>query len=180
MLKDTLLHLAQNPRMREFAVNNRIARSAARRFVAGEVLDDAILATRELNRNGIQAALDFLGENVSDEKESRAATQDYNKAIDLIKKTGVDANISIKLTALGLDIARELCEENLRAILERAREQNIFVCIDMEGSAYTEQTVALTFAMHEQFAEVGTVIQSYLYRSSKDIEGLIRGFVSAW
>ncbi len=173
MLKDTLLNMAQSERMREFVIHNRIARNVARRFVAGETLDDAVLAARMLNQRNIQAALDFLGENVSDEQEARATTQDYIQALDLIKKTGVDANISIKLTALGLDLSRELCEANLHTILERARDHSIFVCIDMEGSAYTERTVDITLRMHERYEHVGTVIQSYLYRSRKDIEQLI-------
>ncbi len=173
MLKGTLLHMAQSSRMREFVTRNRLARNAALRFVAGETLDDAVLATRTLNQSGIQAALDFLGENVTVEQEARAATQDYIQALDLIKKTGVGANISVKLTALGLDISRELCEENLRTILERAKEHRIFVCIDMESSAYTERTVDITLRMHERYEHVGTVIQSYLYRSRKDIEQLI-------
>jgi proline dehydrogenase len=173
MLKDTLLNLAQSARMRDFVTNNRIARNASKRFVAGETLDDAVLAARTLNQRSIQAALDFLGENVTDERMARAATQDYIQALDLIKKTGIGANISIKLTALGLDISRDLCEENLRKILERARESAIFVCIDMEGSAYTERTLDITLRVHERYEHVGTVIQSYLFRSRKDIEQLI-------
>jgi proline dehydrogenase len=173
MLKDSLLYLAQNPRMKEFVTHNWLARNAARRFVAGETLDDAIQATHTLNKRGVQVALDLLGENVAAAEEARTATQNYIKALDLIKKTNADANISVKLTALGLDIADDLCEENLRAILDRARTLNIFICIDMEASPYTERTVDTTLRMHEHYDMVGTVIQSYLYRSQKDIEQLI-------
>ncbi len=173
MLKDTLLYMAQNERLRDFVVHNRMARSVARRFVAGETLDDATQATRTLNKRGIQVALDLLGENVSDEHEARASAQDYLKAIERIKQAGIGANISIKLTALGLDISQELCEENLVSILEQAGKYNIFVCIDMEGSAYTQQTVEMTLRMHQRFEHVGTVIQSYLYRSRKDVEQLV-------
>ncbi len=173
MLKDTLLYLAQNQQLRDFITHNKATRSVSRRFVAGEQLDEAVQATRVLNQRGIQVALDHLGENVSDEKEARAAAQDYINALGDIKKTGLDANVSIKLTALGLDISQELCERNVRTILEFARGASIFVCIDMEGSAYTEQTVNITLRMHQQFEHVGTVIQSYLYRSRKDVEQLI-------
>jgi proline dehydrogenase len=173
MLKDTLLYLAQNQQLRDFVTHNKVTRSVSHRFVAGEQLDEAIQATRVLNQGGIQVALDHLGENVSDEKEARAAAQDYINALEQIKKTGVDANISIKLTALGLDISRQLCEQNVRTILRLARGYGIFVCIDMEGSAYTEQTIDITLRMHQQFEHVGTVIQSYLYRSRKDVEQLI-------
>ncbi len=173
MLKDTLLYLAQNERIHEFVVQNRAARSVSHRFVAGETLGEALQVTRNLNQRGIQVALDHLGENVTDAREARAAAQDYISALDLIKQTGIGANISIKLTALGLDISRELCEENLQTILQRASEHATFVCIDMEGSAYTTRTIDITLRMHERFEHVGTVIQAYLYRSRKDIEQLI-------
>lgn len=173
MIKDTLLYLAQNQRMHNFVMHNSVTRGASRRFVAGEALDDAVQAAHTLNKQGLQVALDLLGENVTDDKETKVAAQDYIKAIDLIGRTHIDANISIKLTALGLDISRDLCEENLCNILEGANKQKTFVCIDMEGSDYTEQTVDMTLRVHERFEHVGTVIQSYLYRSRKDLEQLI-------
>ncbi|GHO75514.1 proline dehydrogenase [Ktedonobacter sp. SOSP1-85] len=173
MLKDTLLYLAQNQRMRDFVVQNPATRGVSRRFVAGETLEDAVQAVRILNQKGNPVALDFLGENVFQESEAREATQNYTAALNLIKQTGIDANISIKLTALGLDISQDLCEENLRSILDLAREYGIFVCIDMEASNYTEQTVAMALKAREQYEQVGTVIQSYLYRSKADIEKLI-------
>jgi proline dehydrogenase len=173
MLKDTLLYLAQNQRMHDFVVHNSITRNVSRRFVAGETLDDAVRAAHELNKQGLHVALDLLGENVTDDKETSVAVQDYLKAINLIERTHIDANISVKLTALGLDISKELCEENLRNVLEQADKQNIFVCIDMESSDYTERTIDMTLRMHEAFKNVGTVIQSYLYRSQEDLEQLI-------
>ena len=173
MLRDTLLYLAQNDHLREFVISNRATRSVSRRFVAGEALDDAIQATRVLNQRGMHVSLDHLGENVSDAREAKSAARDYITILDTIKQTGVDANISIKLTALGLDISQELCEENVCNILENAGEYPIFVRIDMEGSAYTEQTVDITLRMHQQFEHVGTVIQSCLYRSKQDVEQLI-------
>src|SRR5216683_6574082 len=165
MLKDTLLYLAQNRTLRDFVVHNRATRAVSRRFVAGEVLNDAIQATQVLNQRHLQVALDHLGENVSDTNQARAATQDYMTAIEQIKQTGVDANISVKLTALGLDVSQELCEQNLHTILEHAQQYSIFVCIDMEASAYTTQTIDITLRTHEQFEHLGTVIQSYLMRS---------------
>ncbi|GAC1433785.1 MAG: proline dehydrogenase [Ktedonobacteraceae bacterium] len=173
MLKDTLLYLAQNENLRNFVVHNKATRGVSRRFVAGEALDEAIQATRGLNKRGIRAALDLLGENVSSEQEAQAAALDYIAALDHIKQAGIDANISIKLTALGLDISQDLCEQNVQAILTHAQAQGTFVCIDMEGATYTEQTVDIALRMHKQFEQVGTVIQSYLHRSKKDIEQLI-------
>ena len=173
MLKDTLLYLAESRHVRDFVIHNRATRGITRRFVAGEELDDAIEATRVLNGRHLQVALDHLGENVAAAQEAKAAAQGYITALERIKQTGVDANISIKLTALGLDISQQLCEQNVRAILEHAKRNSIFVCIDMEGSAYTEQTVDITLRVHQEFEHVGTVIQSYLYHSKKDVEQLI-------
>ncbi len=173
VLRDTLLYLAQNERLHQFVISNRATRSVSRRFVAGEVLDDAIQATRVLNQRGMHVSLDHLGENVSEAREARSAARDYISILDTIKQTGVDANISIKLTALGLDISQELCEENVCNILENAQKYQIFVRIDMEASPYTEQTVDITLRMHQQFEHVGTVIQSCLYRSKKDVEQLV-------
>jgi proline dehydrogenase len=173
MLKRTLLYMAHNETVRRFVLNNRAARGVSRRFVAGEQLEEAIEAVRTLNSRGLHVSLDHLGENVGDEHEARAAAEDYMEILDRVKATGVDANISIKLTALGLDISAQLCEDNISHILEHAGQFPIFVRIDMEGSAYTERTVALTLRLHERFEHVGTVIQSCLYHSKKDVEQLI-------
>lgn len=172
MLKGTLLYLAHNDTMRNFVVHNRVMRVVSRRFVAGEVVDDAIEATRALNKMKMHVSLDHLGENVADAKEAMSAAQDYIAILDRIKQSGVDANISVKLTALGLDISQELCEQNVCRILEFAQQFPIFVRIDMEGSAYTEQTVDITLRMHKQYEYVGTVIQSCMHSSKKHIEQL--------
>ena len=173
MLKGTLLYLAQNTAVKDFVIHNRATRGVSRRFVAGEKLEDAISATRVLNARGLHVSLDHLGENVSDEREAVAAARDYITILDSIKQAGVDANISIKLTALGLDISQGLCERNVEQILAHAAQFPIFVRIDMEGSPYTERTVDITLRMHERFEHVGTVIQSCLYRSKDDVEQLI-------
>ncbi|GAC1656558.1 MAG: proline dehydrogenase [Ktedonobacteraceae bacterium] len=174
MLRDTLLYLAQNDNLRAFVTSNRATRGVSRRFVAGEALDEAIQVTRVLNKKGMHVSLDHLGENVSDAKEARAATQDFTTSLEVIKQNNVDANISIKLTALGLDISQELCEQNVQRILECANQYSIFVRIDMESSMYTDQTLDITLRMHERFEHVGTVMQSCLYRTRKDVEQLIR------
>jgi len=173
MLKGTLMYLAHNGTMRNFVIHNRATRAVSRRFVAGEVVEDAIEATRALNKESMHVSLDHLGENVSDAKEAMSAAQDYIAILDCVKQASVDANISIKLTALGLDISQELCEQNVCRILEHAQQVPIFVRIDMEGSAYTEQTVDITLRMHKQYEHVGTVIQSCMHSSKKDVEQLI-------
>jgi proline dehydrogenase len=173
MLKGTLLYLAQNNNVRNFVISNRATRGVSRRFVAGEELDEAVQVTRVLNQKGLHVSLDHLGENVSDEREAKVTAQSYSATLDTIQQSGIDANISIKLTALGLDISQELCEQNVRDILERAQQHSIFVRIDMEASDYTERTVDISLRMHEQFEHVGTVIQTCLYRSKKDVDQLI-------
>lgn len=173
MLKSTLLYMAQNESVRKFVMNNRATRGVSRRFVAGEQLDEAIEVTRALNEKKLSVSLDHLGENVSDEQEALAATQDYIQILDTIKASGTQANISIKLTAIGLDVSADICDKNVIQILERAQQFPIFVRIDMESSAYTERTVATTLRLHERFEHVGTVIQSCLYRSKQDIEQMI-------
>src|SRR2546429_1454181 len=121
----------------------------------------------------MHVSLDHLGENVSEAKEAISAAQDYIAILDRIQQAGVDANISVKLTALGLDISQELCEQNVRRILEHAQQYPIFVRIDMEGSAYTGKTVDITLRMHKEFEHVGTVIQSCMYSSKDDVAQLV-------
>src|SRR5579871_4438098 len=166
MLRGTLLYLANQERIRHFVTHNRLARGSARRFVAGETLEEALQATRTLNQSGLSVSLDHLGENVS-------AANDYILILDAIKQSSLNANISIKLTALGLDIDNAICEANVRRVLDRAKSYGIFVRVDMEGSAYTERTLEMVARLRQDYEEVGTVIQSCLYRSPKDIERLI-------
>jgi proline dehydrogenase len=173
MLRGTLLYLANQGSIRHFVTHNRVARRSARRFVAGETLDEALQATRVLNQQGLSVSLDHLGENVNEAAEARRAASDYIQILDAIKQTRLDATISIKLTALGLDIDAALCEENVRSVLDRAKSYNIFVRIDMEAAAYTERTLDLVATLRQDYEQVGTVIQSYLYRSPKDVEALI-------
>ena len=144
VLRDTLLYLAQNDNLREFVVSNRATRGVSRRFVAGEQLDEAIAVARQLNAGGMHVALDHLGENVAAEREAQAAARGYCDILDAIEQNRIDANISIKLTALGLHISQELCQQNLHSILEQAHRQQIFERIDMEGSAYTDRTMDIT------------------------------------
>ncbi|HXX77441.1 MAG TPA: proline dehydrogenase family protein [Ktedonobacteraceae bacterium] len=172
MLKGTLLYLAHNDAMRNFVIHNQATRAVSRRFVAGEVIDDAIEATRAINKMKMHVSLDHLGENVTDAKEAISAAQDYIAILDRINQAGVDANISVKLTALGLDISQELCEQNVCQILEYAQQFPIFVRIDMEASAYNERTVDITLRMHQKYEHVGTVIQSCMHSSNKHVQQL--------
>lgn len=143
------------------------------RFVAGESVEQAIRVVREFNQRGMAVTLDLLGEGVLEGTEAERAALDYRSLLDAIAESGARSTISIKLTQIGLDISRRECSRNLRLILERARELENFVRIDMEGSRYTEDTIAVFRDAYAEFARhVGIVIQAYLYRSEADVREL--------
>lgn len=172
MIRNALLYLSNQPRVFKFVKTNRIAKSFASRFVAGETLDSAVPAVRELNRRGITASLDLLGESVHNEQEARAAGGEYLKILDRIAREKLDANVSVKLTAMGLDVSEELCVSIMRDVLERARKYDSFVRLDMEASSYTQKTLELfENRLYPEFrGTVGVVLQSYLYRTHADVE----------
>ncbi|MGH7688054.1 MAG: proline dehydrogenase family protein [Gemmatimonadaceae bacterium] len=172
MFRSTLLYLSNQPRVFRFVRKNRFAKSFASRFVAGERLDDAVTAVRALNAKGISASLDLLGESVHNEQEARAARDEYLTVLDRINTERLDCNVSVKLTAMGLDISEELCVAIMRDILERAQRYGTFVRVDMESSAYTERTLRLfEERLYPGFKQhVGVVLQSYLYRTFADVE----------
>ncbi|HLY31674.1 MAG TPA: proline dehydrogenase family protein [Ktedonobacterales bacterium] len=173
MLKESMLYLARQEGIRTFVIANPTTRRVARRFVAGEELSDALAVARTLNQRHISASLDLLGENVSVASEARATADNYMRTLDAIQAMGVEANISVKLTALGLDLGDDLCRANLTRVLQRAQEYGSFVRVDMEGSDYTRRTLNLVVDLHQQFDNVGTVIQSCMYRSPDDVALLI-------
>ena len=175
MLRALLLYLSNQPTIFRFVRNNRLAKGFARRFVAGETLDDALDAVRALNAAGISASLDELGESVTNEKEARGTRDSYLRTLDSIAAAKLNANVSVKLTALGLDISEELCVGHMQDLLERARHHGTFVRIDMESSGYTERTLRLfEERFYPSFREhVGIVVQSYLYRTWSDVERAI-------
>jgi proline dehydrogenase len=158
----------------DFVKSNKLARKLASRFVAGETIDSAIEAAKVLNQDGTMVSLDLLGESVSSREETVAARNEVLQILDAISETGVVGNVSVKLTQLGLDIDRTLCIENMSHILDRARELDIFVRIDMESTEYTERTLDIFKELHDMYGNlVGIVIQSYLHRSAGDIEMLV-------
>ena len=175
MLRSTLLYLSNQPRVFKFVRNNRLARAFARRFVAGETLDDAIAAVRALNARGITASLDELGESVHNEAEATATRDHYLAILDRIAADKLDANVSVKLTALGLDISEDLCIRLMRDLLERAKQRGSFVRIDMESTAYTERTLEIfAKSFYPQYRDhVGVVLQSYLRRTAADVDRTI-------
>ncbi len=172
MLRSTLLYLSSQPRIFRFVRHNRLAKKFASRFVAGETLDEALSAVRVLNAKGITASLDLLGESVNNEREARSAANDYLCILDRIHQQQLDANVSVKLTAMGLDISEELCVSIMHDVLGRAQAYSTFVRLDMESSAYTEQTLRLfEDRLYPAYkSNVGIVLQSYLYRTWSDVE----------
>ncbi len=175
MLRGTFLWLSERETVFDFVKGNRLARGIASRFVAGETVEDAVRAGRALNAEGTTVSLDLLGESVRSADETRTARDQVIDAIEALVDGGIDGNVSIKPTQLGLDIAFDLCLENMRAVLRRAEEPGVFIRMDMEGSDYTEPTLRL-FLDHLQpeFGDLtGVVIQSYLHRSAADIERLV-------
>jgi len=175
MLRRTFLYLSEQPRVFAFIRGNRLARRLASRFVAGETLDSAAAAVRELNAKGISASLDLLGESVTKADEARACAASVVEILERIAADKLDCNVSVKLTQLGLDLDRALCVENVRRIVDRGRDLGISVRIDMESSAHTQRTLDLfeQDLLPVYGDRVGIVIQSYLRRSAADIDRLI-------
>ena len=172
MLRSALLYLSSQQQIFKFVRHNKLAKSFANRFVAGETLDTALSAVARLNSRSITASLDLLGESVHNEAEARAAGQAYITMLDRIHERKVDANVSVKLTAMGLDISEELCVAIMHKILQRARDYGSFVRIDMESSEYTQRTLDLfDQRLYPGYREnVGIVLQSYLYRTFADVQ----------
>jgi proline dehydrogenase len=169
VLRASFLFLSHRRGLQRFVTRQRLTASLAYRFVAGDRLDDAVRVMHELNRRGWSGSLDHLGENVTEERAARAATEDYLAAFERIAAERLDANVSVKLTQLGLDISAELCRELLTRILQRAQQLNTFLRVDMEGSPYTQRTLDLVLDLHQRYPNVGVVLQSYLYRTMDDV-----------
>jgi len=174
LLRQALFRLSQQPRLRALATRNSFAQSMARRFVAGETLEEAIEVVRRLNAAGMAASLDHLGENVTSRGEARDATEMGCRIFRAAADSGVRCNASFKLTQLGLDIDETLAAENLQQIVEEAARHDNFVRIDMESSVYVERTFRLFEGVYGGHKNVGVVLQSALYRSAPDLEHMIK------
>jgi len=168
-----LLTLSRSQRFRGLVVSFVLSRRVARRFVAGETLEEAVAAIKRLNGRGLMATFDQLGENVKTADEALTAAADYLAMLDAIEHNRLNSNISLKPTHMGLDFGDDICLTNLRRILTHVRRRNNFVRIDMEGSPYTQRTLDIYRQLRaEGFDQVGVVIQSYLYRSAADVRAL--------
>src|SRR5215510_3473470 len=173
MLRSTLLKLSQSKGFANWVTTNPRTRSMSHRFVAGEELDEALAAARVSNDQGMLASLDYLGENVSTTTDAQHSRDAYLEIFERIAAQKINANVSCKLTALGLDLSADFCEGLVLSIVERAAATDNFLRVDMEGSPYTQRTIDLVKRVRSQSPAIGTVIQAYLYRSESDIQDLL-------
>ena len=176
MLRSAFLALSSNTSLRKFSEQSPTGRKISQRFVAGLQPKEALLACAQLNREGMSVSLDSLGESVLEETAARRSAQVYHELLDAIGERGLDANVSVKLTQVGMDVDPALAETIVSEMIEHAAKVNSFVRIDMEGSVYTEATIAMTERLHARpgmEGRVGTVLQAYLYRTADDAQRLI-------
>jgi proline dehydrogenase len=174
LLRKGILGAAERDEVERFIRNSPWSRALVARFVAGDRLEDALLAAKRLAAQGLTTTLDRLGENVLTPNEARSAVESYAETLRDMAANNLEPNISVKLTMLGLDIDDQVAYDNMLVLVETAKSVDGFVRIDMESSAFTERTLAIAEALHERFEGlVGTVIQAYLHRSDRDVERLI-------
>lgn len=176
MLRQAFLFLSTQRWAARLLSGNPVTRALPWRFVAGETLDAALGVARRLERRRIRTILDPLGENVTQAADAVAAADAVIAALRSIKQVGTPTRLSVKLTQLGLDLGDDFCRAQVRRVLDCARVCGSHVCIDMEGSAYTQRTLDIFDGLHEAYGPgvVGTVVQSYLYRSQADLERLVQ------
>ena len=176
MLRSLFISLSQNKPLRRFAERSSFGRKMSGRFVAGMTVDDVLATCERVNREGIAATLDALGESVTVESEARASADVYHQLIDAIAARNLNANVSLKLSQMGMDFDPALTETIVGELVEHAAQANTFVRIDMEGSPYTEATLGITERLHSRngcHGHVGTVLQAYLYRTAADADRLL-------
>jgi proline dehydrogenase len=170
VVRGVLLAGSESRWLREHATRWRFVRGAVSRFMPGETLEAALDATRSL---GIGTVLTQLGENVRDLEQASGVTRHYLDVLDRVQRDGLDVEVSVKLTQLGLDLSREECEKNLLALIERARSLSRWIWIDIESTAYTDRTLDIYRRMIAAYPRVGVCIQAYLYRTAEDLKTLL-------
>ncbi|RRA49940.1 proline dehydrogenase [Acidipila sp. EB88] len=174
MLRSTFISLSRNQPLRRFSEASAAGRRISSRFVAGLEIEDVLKATAALNRDGIAATLDSLGENVHTPEEAKRSAAIYHQLLDAIGERGLNANASVKLTQMGMDLSPGLAEQIVGSLVEHAQRVGTFLRVDMEGSTYTQATLDLVSRLHRQYpGSIGVVIQAYLRRSTEDVARLI-------
>ncbi len=174
--RNALLYLSRQENLKDFATRFPLFKKMTTRFVAGEDIDEATAAIRQLNVIGCTASFDHLNESVANAAETSEEVREYQRVLARIDETGIKSNVSIKLTQFGLDIDTELAYRNARAIVEDAVRRGNFVRVDMEGSPVTQKTIDIFKRLREEFGvnDVGIVLQSYLRRTFADAENLLK------
>ena len=171
-MRSFFLFLSRQKHLRKWMETSSLAKRFAARFVAGETLDQALAVSRKLNSEGISVTLDHLGESVSSLEEAAEARDVYVRTLSAIHDSGIQGNVSLKLTQFGIDISYDQCLANVEMLVRKAAELGSFVRVDMEASDYTDRTLQLVSTLHSLYSSVGIVIQAYLYRSREDVEKL--------
>jgi len=173
LARNALLWVSENRKLRETLPRYQFIRRAVSRFMPGEQLSDALRAAQTLKEKGITAILTHLGENITEASEARGVADHYLEVLERVHEHGLDSYISVKLTQLGLDLSEEMCRENLSVIIDRARAFDFWVWIDMEQSPYVDRTLAIYREARSRYRKVGVCLQSYLYRTGKDLQSLL-------
>jgi proline dehydrogenase len=176
LTRSALIYLSRQEGLKEFAAKFGLFKKLTTRFIAGETIDEAVAAIRDLNAHGCTASFDHLNESVGSVAETEAEVREYLDVLARIDETGIDSNVSIKLTQFGLEIDPELAYRNARRIVEDATRRGNFVRVDMEGSTVTQATIDVFKRLRAEFGlnDVGIVIQSYLHRTMDDARDLLK------
>lgn len=176
LTRSALIYLSRQEGLKDFAARFSLFRKITTRFIAGENTDEAITAIRDINARGCSASFDHLNESVSSVAETEAEVKEYLNVLNRIDETGINSNVSIKLTQFGLKIDPELAYRNARRVVEDARRRGNFVRVDMEESSVTQATIDVFKRLRAEFGlnDVGIVLQSYLYRTMDDARDLLK------
>jgi proline dehydrogenase len=176
MMRQFFIWMSANRTMRKLAEHSPMGRRVSGRFVAGTTIESAMAATEVVNRLGMSVSIDNLGENVTNPEEARESAQLYHRVLDAIHDKHLNANVSLKLTHMGLDVDESLARELVSGLVAKASSRDSFVRVDMEGSPYTQRTLDFVRELHRRpghAGHVGAVIQSYMRRSKQDVEDLL-------
>jgi proline dehydrogenase len=163
LLRNSFMYLSKNKMLTKLAKKYGL-RFGASRFVAGDTIERATKVIKDLNKQGLVVTLDFLGEFIEDEQEAYEMATNSIKAIEAIGNNDLQSQLSLKLTSMGLDISDEVVMKNMRRIMTVAKQQNVFVTIDMEDYSRCQRTIDIFKELKKEFNNIGTVLQAYLYR----------------
>ncbi len=176
LTRSVLIYLSRQEGLKDFAARFRLFKKVTTRFIAGENIEEAIAAIRELSADGCSASFDHLNESVANAAEAEGEVREYLEILDRIVETGINSNVSIKLTQFGLELDPELAYENARKVVVEAARRGIFVRVDMEASSVTQKTLDIFRRLRAEFRlnDVGIVLQSYLRRTYADAEEMVK------